>query len=49
MLVTKAELSWPEKGERKLQWMPFEQAAARVAEPELRKLLLAFRKLQKAA
>ena len=49
LLVTRNDLNWPEKGDRKLQWLPFEQAATRVVEPELRKLLLAFRKLQKAA
>ena len=49
MLVTKSDLNWAEKGDRKLQWLPFEQASRRIAEPELRKLLLAFRKLQQAA
>lgn len=49
LLVTRHDLNWPEKGQRKLQWLPFEQAARRVAEPELRKLLLSFRKLQIAA
>ena len=49
LLVTKTGLAWPEKGERKLHWLPFEQAVRRIAEPELRKLLLSFRKLQTAA
>jgi 8-oxo-dGTP pyrophosphatase MutT (NUDIX family) len=49
LLVTDTARSWPEKGDRDLVWLPFEQAAARVAEPELRRLLLAFRRLQKAA
>jgi 8-oxo-dGTP pyrophosphatase MutT (NUDIX family) len=49
LLVTRMDQAWPEKGVRELLWLPFEQAAARVCEPELRRLLLAFRRLQKAA
>jgi 8-oxo-dGTP pyrophosphatase MutT (NUDIX family) len=40
---------WPEKNKRKRLWMPFEQAARRLAEPELRRLLRDFRKLKRAA
>ncbi|MBV9549424.1 MAG: NUDIX hydrolase, partial [Alphaproteobacteria bacterium] len=32
---------------RKLLWLPFEEAARRVTEPDLRKLLLAFRRQMK--
>jgi 8-oxo-dGTP pyrophosphatase MutT (NUDIX family) len=49
LLVTRSDRTWPEKGERSLLWLPFDQAVTRVAEPELRRLLLAFRRLQKAA
>ena len=49
LLVTGIVPNFPEKGERKLLWLPFDQAARRIAEPQLRKLLLAFRKLQQAA
>lgn len=49
LLVTRTDRAWPEKGLRDLLWLPFEQAASRVAEPELRRLLRDFRRLQKAA
>jgi 8-oxo-dGTP pyrophosphatase MutT (NUDIX family) len=49
LLVTRSDRTWPERGERSLLWLPFGQAAARIAEPDLRRLLLAFRRLQKAA
>ncbi len=49
LLVTAQADEWPEKAERKLAWLPFEQAAHRVAEPELRRLIQAFRRLQQAA
>jgi 8-oxo-dGTP pyrophosphatase MutT (NUDIX family) len=49
LLVTRTDRAWPEKGLRDLLWLPFEQAAARVTEPELRRLLRDFRRLQKAA
>jgi len=49
LLVTGIAPNFPEKGARKLLWLPFDQAARRIAEPQLRKLLLAFRKLQQAA
>jgi 8-oxo-dGTP pyrophosphatase MutT (NUDIX family) len=49
MLVTGADRNWAEKGLRKLLWLSFEEAARRVAEPGLRKLLLSFQRLQKAA
>ncbi len=45
LLVTKADRSFAEKGTRKLLWLPFEEASRRVAEPELRRMLMAFRKL----
>ena len=34
--------SWPEKGVRQCQWLTPEQAAARVLEPELRRILRNF-------
>ncbi|HEY0266969.1 MAG TPA: NUDIX hydrolase [Rhizomicrobium sp.] len=37
---------WPEKGQREWTWLPPEKAAAKVAEPGLRQILLDFRKLQ---
>jgi 8-oxo-dGTP pyrophosphatase MutT (NUDIX family) len=49
MLVTASDSDWPEKDARKRLWLPFDQAAGRVAEPGLRKLILQFRKLQRAA
>ena len=49
MLVTRTDRVWAEKGARKLLWLSFEEAARRVAEPGLRKLLLSFHKLQKVA
>jgi 8-oxo-dGTP pyrophosphatase MutT (NUDIX family) len=49
LLVTKTDRAFAEKGARKQIWLPFEQAARRVAEPELRKLILEFQKLQQAA
>ena len=47
MLVTGVARVFAEKGERKLLWLPFEEAARRVTEPDLRKLLLAFRRQMK--
>ncbi len=41
--VTKQLDDWPEKGSRRLLWLPPEQAAAKVAEPGLRQLLKNFR------
>jgi 8-oxo-dGTP pyrophosphatase MutT (NUDIX family) len=49
MLVTRIDRVFAEKGERKLEWLPFEDAARRVAETGLRKLLLTFARLQQAA
>jgi hypothetical protein len=49
MLVTASDSDWLEKDARKRLWLPFDQAARRVAEPQLRRLILQFRKLQKAA
>lgn len=40
--------SWPEMGERRRKWMSPRKAAARVAEPELAELLLAFAKAHRA-
>ena len=37
-------LTWPEKGKREMAWLPIAEAALRVGEPELRRILLAFRK-----
>lgn len=33
---------YPEKGSRKLEWVSFREAASRVAEPELKDLILSF-------
>ena len=49
MLVTSTDRVFAEKGARALEWLPFEAAARRVAEPGLRKLLLVFARLQRAA
>ena len=40
--VTGQAESWPEQGARELAWLPLEDAAAKVAEPGLRDILLAF-------
>jgi 8-oxo-dGTP pyrophosphatase MutT (NUDIX family) len=37
-------LTWPERGRRETLWLPIAEAALRVGEPELRQILLAFRK-----
>jgi 8-oxo-dGTP pyrophosphatase MutT (NUDIX family) len=37
-------LTWPEKGTREIVWLPVPEAARRIAEPELRHILLTFRK-----
>jgi 8-oxo-dGTP pyrophosphatase MutT (NUDIX family) len=37
-------LTWPEKGRREAIWLPVAEAALRVGEPELRQIILAFRK-----
>lgn len=42
-------LTWPEKGQREMLWLPATEAALRVEEPELRHLLLAFGRLRTAA
>lgn len=43
-----AELDdWPEKGAREINWLPVEQAVARVSEPGLRDLLRIFATAQK--
>lgn len=49
MLVTAMDAEWQEKDARKRLWLPFDQAARKLAEPELRRLLQEFRRLQKAA
>src|SRR5262249_44371724 len=41
--VTSQAEDWPEKGTRKLLWLPPDQAAARVAEAGLRNILMNFR------
>ena len=40
--VTGAHADWPEKGQRRLRWMACGEAAAAVAETELRQLILGF-------
>lgn len=42
--VTRQDRNFAEKGARELCWLPVDEAAHRVAEPELRHILLAFRK-----
>ena len=42
--VTGHRRKWPERGAREMVWLPLDQAAARVAEPGLRRILLSFRK-----
>jgi 8-oxo-dGTP pyrophosphatase MutT (NUDIX family) len=37
-------LTWPERGRRETVWLPIAEAALRVGEPELRQILLAFRR-----
>jgi 8-oxo-dGTP pyrophosphatase MutT (NUDIX family) len=49
LLVTASDSDWLEKDARKRLWLPFDLAAKRVAEPQLRRLILKFQKLQKAA
>ena len=44
LFVTGTRADWAEKGARELQWLPPEQAAAKVSEPALRQLLQNFRK-----
>jgi 8-oxo-dGTP pyrophosphatase MutT (NUDIX family) len=44
LLVKGRSINWPEKGLRTLRWFPAGQAAMRVQEPELRHLLLQFRR-----
>ncbi len=46
-LKVKSQLDdWPEKGLRAVTWLPPDKAAAKVAEPGLRQILLDFRKQQ---
>lgn len=40
--VTASHEAWPEKGQRRLRWMACGEAAAAVAEPELRQLIMEF-------
>jgi 8-oxo-dGTP pyrophosphatase MutT (NUDIX family) len=49
LLVTGQQHSWPEKGSREVAWLSAERAAARVAEPSLKRILLNFRKARNAA
>lgn len=41
--------TWPEKGTREMVWLPVSEAARRIAEPELRHILLTFYKGRAAA
>jgi 8-oxo-dGTP pyrophosphatase MutT (NUDIX family) len=47
--VRRQRRTWLEKGARELLWLPAEQAAARVSEPGLRRILLQFAKASRAA
>jgi 8-oxo-dGTP pyrophosphatase MutT (NUDIX family) len=49
LLVTRTDLNFAEKGQRQLAWLPFEEAARRLAEPDLRRLVRGFRRLRLAA
>jgi 8-oxo-dGTP pyrophosphatase MutT (NUDIX family) len=49
LFVTGQQDSWPEKGSRQLLWLPAEQAAAKVAESGLKRILTDFRKARTAA
>jgi len=40
--VTRQRRTWPEKASREAKWLPYAEAAALVAEPELRRLILKF-------
>jgi 8-oxo-dGTP pyrophosphatase MutT (NUDIX family) len=40
--VTRQRRTWPEKTARDAKWFPFAEAAALVAEPELKRLILKF-------
>jgi len=42
--VTNMVKNFKEKGERRIEWVSFDEAAGRVREPELRHLFLAFKK-----
>ncbi|GGD80677.1 NUDIX hydrolase [Rhizobium anhuiense] len=42
--VTNMMKNFKEKGERRIEWVSFDEAAGRVREPELRHLFLAFKK-----
>ncbi|MBY5459594.1 NUDIX hydrolase [Rhizobium leguminosarum] len=42
--VTDMAKNFKEKGERRIEWVSFDEAAGRVREPELRHLFLAFKK-----
>lgn len=43
LMVTQQRLKWPERRERRLQWMPAGEAAASVREPELAEMIASFR------
>lgn len=47
--VTGRRRSWAERGERDLLWLPAEQAASKVAETGLKRILLHFSKARRAA
>ena len=40
--VTRQRRTWPEKASREIKWFPHVEAAALVAEPELKRLILKF-------
>ncbi|MBI1418979.1 MAG: NUDIX domain-containing protein [Limimaricola sp.] len=40
--VTAVHTEWPEQHQRKRKWFPIDQAAARLAEPELRQIVATF-------
>ena len=49
LFVTGRSRSWAERGERDLLWLPAEQAASKVAETGLKRILLNFSKARRAA
>jgi 8-oxo-dGTP pyrophosphatase MutT (NUDIX family) len=49
LFVTGTHDDWPEKGTRELLWLPAEQAAAKIAETGLKRILLNFCKARKVA
>jgi len=47
--VTRQRRTWPEKTSRETKWLPYAEAAALVAEPELKRLILKFGAQQTAS